>query len=88
MPSNVVAERIKTLNNFFTLSLYRNVCRSLFERHKLLFSFILTTKILFGDNKIDPQEWRYFLAGPSGQIDIPQNPTDWLDDLNWAEVYK
>ena len=46
------------------------------------------TKILFGDNKIDPQEWRYFLAGPSGAIDIPHNPTDWLDDLSWAEVYK
>ena len=88
MPSNVVTERINTLNNFFTLSLYKNVCRSLFERHKLLFSFLLTTKILFGDNKIDPLEWRYFLAGPSGAIDIVPNPTDWLDDLTWAEVYK
>lgn len=66
MPSNVPSERILSLNNYFTLSLYRNVCRSLFEKHKLLFSFLLVTKILFGDNKIDPLEWRYFLAGPSG----------------------
>lgn len=88
MPSNVTTERILTLNNYFTLSLYKNVCRSLFERHKLLFSFLLTTKILFGDNLIDPLEWRYLLAGPSGAIEIIQNPTDWLDDLSWAEVYK
>jgi len=53
MPSNDVSERINTLNNFFTLSLYKNVCRSLFEQDKLLFSFLLTTKILFGDKKID-----------------------------------
>ena len=66
MPSNDVNERIKILNNFFTLSLYRNVCRSLFEKDKLLFSFLLTTKIMFGDKKIDPAEFRYFLAGPSG----------------------
>jgi dynein heavy chain len=63
-------------------------CRSLFEKHKLLFSFLLTTKILFGDNKIDPIEWRFFLAGPSGTIDVIPNPTDWLDDLEWSQVYK
>jgi len=64
------------------------VCRSLFEKHKLLFSFMLCTKILFGANDIDPQEWRYFLAGPSGQIDPKPNPTDWLDDLEWQQVYE
>jgi dynein heavy chain len=84
MPSNDVIERILILNNTFTHSLYENVCRSLFEKHKLLFSFLLTTKILFGDNKIDPVEWRFFLAGPSGTIQIIPNPTDWLDDLEWA----
>lgn len=84
MVSTVVEERILNLNNYFTQSLYQNVCRSLFEEHKLLFSFLLTVKILFGDNKIDPAEWRYFLAGPSGAIDIIPNPTDWLDDLEWA----
>ena len=58
--------RIKILNDHFTLSLYENVCRSLFEAHKLLFSLILTVKILFGANKLDPLEWRFFLAGPTG----------------------
>ena len=64
------------------------MCRSLFEKDKLLFSFLLTTKILFGDNQIDMDEWRYFLAGPSGSIDVVANPTDWLDDLEWTQVYK
>jgi dynein heavy chain len=68
--------------------LYENICRSLFEAHKLLFSLVLATNILFGDNKMDPLEWRYFLAGPSGAIDIPENPTNWLGDLEWAETYK
>jgi hypothetical protein len=27
------------------------------------------------------EEWRFFLAGPSGQIDVKPNPTDWLDDI-------
>lgn len=54
----------------------------------MLFSLILCVKILQGDGKIDADEWRYFLAGPTGQIDIPPNPTEWLDDLQWGESYK
>ena len=87
-PSADPAERTQILNDYFTLSLYENVWRGLFEEHKLLFSFLLTVKILFGDNQIDPTEWRYFLAEPSGEIDIVPNPTDWLDELEWAETYK
>jgi dynein heavy chain len=80
--------RITNLKNYFTLSLYQNVCRSLFEAHKLLFSFLLCTKILFGENAIDMEEWRFFLAGPSGSIEQKPNPTDWLDDLEWGQVYE
>ena len=86
--SNEADHRIKFLNDFFTLSLYENICRSLFEKHKLLFSFILTVKIMFGNHEIDPEEWRYYLAGPSGEIEIAKNPTDWLGEIEWAETYK
>ena len=37
---------------------------------------------------MDHDEWRYYLAGPTGAIDIVRNPTDWLGDLEWAEAYK
>jgi len=53
-----------------------------------MFSLILTVKILFGDKKMDPMEWRYFLAGPTGSFDIPPNCTDWLGDLEFNEMYK
>jgi dynein heavy chain len=84
---NDSAKRIENLNNHFTLSLYENVCRSLFEVNKLMFSLILCARILFGDKALDPTEWRFFLAGPTGSIEPRENPTDWFDDLAWGSLW-
>ena len=46
-------ERIVAINDYFTFSLYSNVCRSLFEKHKLLFSFLLCVRILTNQGKIN-----------------------------------
>lgn len=45
--------RIENINEYFTFSLYSNVCRSLFEKHKLMFAFLLCTRIMMNDNKIN-----------------------------------
>lgn len=86
--SNDPEHRIKILNDHFTLSLYENVCRSLFEKDKLLFSLKLTVNVMFGDKNMDNDELRFFLAGPSGEVKILPNPTTWLGDLEWSETYR
>lgn len=53
--------------NEFTRRLYNNVCRSLFEDHKLLFSFLLCLKIMDENMKdeggLPITEVRFFMAG-------------------------
>lgn len=44
--------RVHTLITYFTQSFYSNVCRSIFEKDKLLFSFLLTAKIRVTQGKL------------------------------------
>lgn len=44
--SNVLEERLANLNSYFTKTIYLNVCRSLFEKDKLVISFVMCTGIL------------------------------------------
>ncbi|KAJ8395762.1 hypothetical protein AAFF_G00029990 [Aldrovandia affinis] len=84
--ADTVAQRIININEFFTFSLYTNVCRSLFEKHKLMFAFLLCTRIMMNDNKIDMAEWRYMLSGGMAQEQLPNPSRDWLSNRAWQEI--
>lgn len=87
--SDNVEKRIDNINDFFTFSLYSNVCRSLFEKHKLLFSFLVCVRILMNDSKINMDEWRFLLAGGSTVPNEIENPAqDWLSDRAWSEILR
>jgi dynein heavy chain, axonemal len=66
--SEDVAQRC-SLNDYFLYLLYKNICRGLFEMHKLLFSFTLCVKLMQGMDKIDAMEWRYLLTGSTQNFD-------------------
>ncbi|KAJ3125137.1 Dynein heavy chain 1, axonemal [Nowakowskiella sp. JEL0407] len=79
--------RIQNINDYFTFSLFSNVCRSLFEKHKLLFAFLLTIRILMNNNKIDLDEWKFLLTGgTANEKKIPNPAPDWLSGRAWEEI--
>ncbi|CAG9466771.1 unnamed protein product [Pedinophyceae sp. YPF-701] len=85
--SDDIPQRGRNLNEYFTYSLYCNVCRSLFEKHKLMFSVMLVTRILSHRGEINAQEWRFLLAGPTDTELEGENPAPtWLTEKCWVEV--
>ena len=60
--SGIVPElplRLREIIDFHTLQVYKTTCLGLFERHKLLLSFQMCTKILLKDSKIPKPEFKF-----------------------------
>ena len=87
-PSAEITTRVSNINDFFTFSVYNNICRSLFERHKLLFSFIMCIKVLQGDDLVDNAEYRFLLSGiTTTQVEGVALPeSDWLELNIWSDL--
>ena len=68
----VLQERINLLISDITESFYLNICRGLFEKDKLLYSFMIASKIKIYDHEINDTEWNFFLRGGSGAAELPE----------------
>lgn len=80
-PSDDLDKRLDILKKYFIYSLYANICRSLFEKDKLVFSMLLTCRLMEFYKELDNSHWRFLLTGGTGIIDdMPEKPknTPWL----------
>jgi dynein heavy chain len=79
-------QRLQNIIEYFTFQVYLNCCRSLFERHKLMFSFLTYARIEAGDGNLDQAEYKFLLAGPTSVQTALPKPADWLPDNSWVEL--
>lgn len=81
--------RINSLNTYFTASIYRNVCRSLFEKDKLIFSFVLCIGLLRAAGNVNEGLWSFLLTGGVALENPYPNPDpSWLTDKCWSDIVR
>jgi dynein heavy chain len=81
---------IEELADHFTYSLYANVCRSLFEKDKLLFSFLLAAKLGQAKQALTAGEYE-LLVQPQESLDesrclLTNECVDWLPNAQWSTL--
>jgi len=82
-------KRVEELKELFQYSLYSNICRSIFEKDKLLFSFLLTVKILQSQGKLSDIQYELLtcpISGTENPIDMPNPATDWMSPTIWNKL--
>ncbi|KAI8799348.1 dynein heavy chain and region D6 of dynein motor-domain-containing protein, partial [Cladochytrium replicatum] len=84
-----IADRIASLNDYHTYSVYKNTCRGLFGEHKLLFSLQMTVKIMDAGGKLNKDEYDFFLHG--GQVldkdaQLPNPCSEWIVESSWDNI--
>ncbi|XP_067448608.1 dynein axonemal heavy chain 12 [Thunnus thynnus] len=85
--SKILERRLRYLIDHFTFNLYCNVCRSLFEKDKLLFSFLLCCNLLLAKEEIEYSDFMFLMTGGVGLQNTIANPDpSWLQDKSWDEI--
>jgi len=89
-------KRVAALLDTLSLLLYENVCRSLFEAHRSLFSAMMALRIMLGDGRLAPREALLLLQGATALAPAVPHPGAgaggasstfaWLSERAWVEV--
>lgn len=82
--------RLQILLDAETTSIFKMICRGLFEKDKTLFAFMIATSIKRKRATISDEEWSFFLKtailAPEGQSQAPGD--GWLDERAWTFIHE
>eukprot|EP00892_Ulva_mutabilis_P009854 jgi/Ulvmu1/7240/UM035_0027.1 len=85
--SDDLGTRLKALETHFTWLLYQAVCRSLFEKDKLMFAFVMSTKVQLDRKILAVDELRFLLTGGVGlDCTVPNPAPSWISIAKWGEI--
>lgn len=87
--STDLLRRIDFLIKSITKHFYNNICRSIFDVDKLLFSWIFTTKVLITNGQLKEDQVHFFVTGDNNFIGpILEKPqAEWMTEKIWLDLH-
>lgn len=81
-------DKLEFYKNKFTHILFNAVCKSLFERDKLLFALSLYIKIAVSEGRNTPEEVRFLATGPTSLSAVSPIPAgeSWISEKMWRSI--
>eukprot|EP00842_Homolaphlyctis_polyrhiza_P003630 jgi/Hompol1/4268/HPOL_001758-RA len=88
-PDPSLQKRLAKITDTLKYAVYNYACTGLFEKHKLMFSFQMTMKLMEADGLLDPAEVNFFLKGDVS-LELPsiKKPFGWLLDQGWKDLLR
>ena len=86
---SIPQNRILNMKKEVQKLVYNYVTSGIFETHKLMFSFHMTTSLLFQDDELSRSEFDFFVKGNTSiDENIPQKPESllWITDNGWKDA--
>ncbi|XP_076380407.1 dynein heavy chain at 89D [Megalopta genalis] len=89
IPDPMLQKRLGNIITTLTKNVYDYGCTGIFERHKLLFSFQICTRLQLSIDNIAQRQLDFFIKGSIAlEKAAKMNPTDWLPANGWMDVLK
>lgn len=84
--SDDLEERLRILMEDETGSFYINICRGLFEKDKLLYSFLIASSIFKRSGEISMDEWNIYLRGSTTDFSAFKNDVPYISDALYYKI--
>lgn len=84
--SEVLQDRLAILIADVTDSVYLNICRGLFEKDKLLFSFLNAASVLRRAGDVTAEEWNCYLRGSTTDFSSYTNDAPYLEEKTYHKL--
>jgi len=86
---NIIQTRLKNIIEKLTTLVYDYTCLGIFEKHKLMYSFQMTTMIMEYEGSLIKAELDFFLKGNTSLEDVSNpKPFVWLNEIGWKDLDK
>ena len=89
IPDANLERRLKNIMNTLTLNVYNYGCTGIFEKHKLLYSFVITIKLEQDRGNLTQDELDFFIKGNlSLEKSKRKKPFPWVNDATWEDCVR